>query len=772
MKKALIIGILITVKFNSISQQNFWNTGVLNDGSIGNLFGTQNNQPIAIYTNSIQRAFFTSGNFLTTPYDLIAPNSGSGDGLMIRAQGTSQSNLEMFTALQGTTHIKWGVSGAISGQNGRFEQFANGSGFYFNAREAGGRFKFARGTVITGMIGTNNFWRIGEQADGANLNGARRLEVVDNTWQFRITRSPNGAFTDFETRTNGNFTILPTGGNVGINMGTNPTSTLDVNGNARIRDVQVGVPNSILIGVNAGGSADVNVRRLDFSGNSQQVLLGNGTWGTLPPTSPINGASNAAWISPSGNVEWGTTILEHNTEIPMGIYKVLYRTGVNSNNTVTIGGAVYQPSSRLYVDNDNLANGAVIRSYSWNGVSVASRTGIGSYAYDADFLYGTYTLGFRGSRVHGLFAYGRDGSVYTTGVRGLAVTSNPNSVVYGGDYLVGGTTYYENVGVRGDANGCLKQNIGGMFRAGNTGTLAIGVYGESPDQATYSGSSYAGYFVGNTVITGASLWVSDSTLKENISPISDALDSLLLSLQPMSYTFKQDGDAQRLNLKEGTQFGVLAQQVEPLFPTLVHTVTHPAQYDTLGIEISPSFTYKAVDVSQLVPIMLSDLQRKTAIINNQTNELNILNSTVDSLIFTITNLNERLTLLENCLSNLLPALCQANQMAIQQTPQETQEYLEKTINITLSNRNNIILNQNVPNPFAESTVISYSIPSTVQKAQIHFYDGQGKLINTLEINERGNGQLNVFANDLSTGVYTYSLVADGQIVATKRMMKN
>jgi hypothetical protein len=130
-----------------------------------------------------------------------------------------------------------------------------------------------------------------------------------------------------------------------------------------------------------------------------------------------------------------------------------------------------------------------------------------------------------------------------------------------------------------------------------------------------------------------------------------------------------------------------------------------------------------------------------------------------------------LTLLENCLSNILPALCQANQAAVMQTPEETQEYMERTINITLSNRNNIVLNQNVPNPFAESTVISFSIPSTVLKAQIHFYDGSGKLINSVEIMERGSGTLNVFANDLSTGVYTYSLVADGQIISTKRMMK-
>lgn len=56
-------------------------------------------------------------------------------------------------------------------------------------------------------------------------------------------------------------------------------------------------------------------------------------------------------------------------------------------------------------------------------------------------------------------------------------------------------------------------------------------------------------------------------------------------------------------------------------------------------------------------------------------------------------------------------------------------------------------------------------------AQIHFYDGQGKLINSVEITNRGAGQLNVFAEDLSSGTYTYTLVADGQIVSTKKMVK-
>ena len=45
------------------------------------------------------------------------------------------------------------------------------------------------------------------------------------------------------------------------------------------------------------------------------------------------------------------------------------------------------------------------------------------------------------------------------------------------------------------------------------------------------------------------------------------------------------------------------------------------------------------------------------------------------------------------------------------------------------------------------------------------------LIKTVELTERGAGQIIVYGGDLSSGVYTYTLVADGQIVSSKKMVK-
>lgn len=56
------------------------------------------------------------------------------------------------------------------------------------------------------------------------------------------------------------------------------------------------------------------------------------------------------------------------------------------------------------------------------------------------------------------------------------------------------------------------------------------------------------------------------------------------------------------------------------------------------------------------------------------------------------------------------------------------------------------------------------------KAQLMFYNAQGKLIQTLDLATRGAGSLNVFAHDLSTGTYTYMLLIDGEVKATRKMI--
>jgi hypothetical protein len=299
-----------------------------------------------------------------------------------------------------------------------------------------------------------------------------------------------------------------------------------------------------------------------------------------------------------------------------------------------------------------------------------------------------------------------------------------------------------------------------MFRSGAGGAMSIGVYGEANVPDTYVGQAYAAYFAGAVLTSGGSLWgASDQSFKDSIQALANT-DSLLMQLETVSFNYKQTGNAQQLNLPKGIRYGVLAQQVEQVLPSVVREVTHPAMYDTSGVETSAAFTYKVVDMSQLVPLMLTDLQKKT--IQN-----GLLTNRIDSLETTVGALTSRLDLLENCLSALIPGLC-SNQSAL---PINGTNGIANTQTIGLSDGKSVVLDQNVPNPFAESTVIRYYIPTSVIKAQLHFYDASGRLVNTMEVTGRGEGHVSVFAQDLSSGIYTYALVADAQVIDTKRMMK-
>jgi len=125
------------------------------------------------------------------------------------------------------------------------------------------------------------------------------------------------------------------------------------------------------------------------------------------------------------------------------------------------------------------------------------------------------------------------------------------------------------------------------------------------------------------------------------------------------------------------------------------------------------------------------------------------------------------------LYGMITHCCQAAQpMQIQNNnhniPSIQNEY---TMEVRLRNEDMIVLNQNAPNPFKEQTTITWYLPERVQRAQLIFTNNLGQVIKIVDIRENGQGRLVVYAEDLSSGMYNYSLIVDGQIVETKRMTK-
>jgi len=162
------------------------------------------------------------------------------------------------------------------------------------------------------------------------------------------------------------------------------------------------------------------------------------------------------------------------------------------------------------------------------------------------------------------------------------------------------------VGVYGTAK--TSQNLA-LFTAGVAGLAhwrgGIGVYGgvNSPMCTLPLGTIYAGYFngtvkVNGTLIATAVSTTSDLSQKENIQQIPLSLAEKIPLLNPVSYTLKQDSmwkyDKEATEL-QGTHYGLLAQEVQKIFPELVYE--RGEQLSINYIELIPLLILKVQELS-------------------------------------------------------------------------------------------------------------------------------------------------------------------------------
>ncbi|WP_339815464.1 tail fiber domain-containing protein, partial [uncultured Imperialibacter sp.] len=84
---------------------------------------------------------------------------------------------------------------------------------------------------------------------------------------------------------------------------------------------------------------------------------------------------------------------------------------------------------------------------------------------------------------------------------------------------------------------------------------------------------------------------SDIRLKENIKPLDSPLDKILAS-EGLSYNYKADADTE-------IHFGVIAQEIEKLFP-------HMVKEDSRG--------YKSVNYTELIPVLIEAIKEQQKLI--------------------------------------------------------------------------------------------------------------------------------------------------------------
>jgi Chaperone of endosialidase/Secretion system C-terminal sorting domain len=238
-------------------------------------------------------------------------------------------------------------------------------------------------------------------------------------------------------------------------------------------------------------------------------------------------------------------------------------------------------------------------------------------------------------------------------------------------------------------------------------------------------NSYAGFFQGDVFATGL-YQGSDRKLKTNIATETNMLD-LLQQLNPVTYQYNTSA-FKGLNLSSDKQHGLIAQELQAVFPELVKA----SRYTNLDEKGSTSLSdeFLAVNYQGLIPIMLKAIQE--------------LKGKVDAL--------------ETALSQ------KGNATAIEAEPGKT--IATKAGNFKASQ---FTLLQNTPNPFSGTTTIRYALPEGVSNATIAVFDLNGKM--QLQYgNLNGSSQITINGNTLQPGMYIYTLLAEGQEVVSKRMI--
>jgi hypothetical protein len=345
------------------------------------------------------------------------------------------------------------------------------------------------------------------------------------------------------------------------------------------------------------------------------------------------------------------------------------------------------------------------------------------------------------------------------GYQALLVNNADNNSAFGFGALAGNTSGNSNVAVgentiynttSGNYNTAIGNASGQVNTTGSNNTF-VG-YGADASANNLSNATAIGngaivnasnkVRIGNTfatiVIEGQTAWTfpSDGRFKNNITEDVKGL-SFIKKLRPVNYKFdtklfdqflmKNMPDSSKAKHLQGVDYtasaniihtGFIAQEVQQA------AISSGYIFEGVHVPVDANDNY-GVAYSQFVVPLVKAVQE----LSKTTDSLKTVILGQDSVNKSLQNQIDRIV--NSCCP--LPSTSHHMQNSNGNNSGSNANSIGNT-NVDLTDVNSIVLNQNVPNPFAEQTIISFNIPVINNSAQVLFYNNNGMLIKTADYN--------------------------------------
>tara|TARA_R110000868_G_scaffold368227_3_gene631259 strand:- start:4385 stop:6727 length:2343 start_codon:yes stop_codon:yes gene_type:complete len=613
------------------------NTANVDSSLIINIEGDRTAKPFQVFSSSSVYNGAIWGEAISE-----SSNEGSQRGVLGFANGLGTGQ---HTGVFGGA-VNFDATG--SSRQGIYGQAASKSKFNFGVRalaqgEGSGEI-VAIGDEMDGNAGSFNIG--GGFYPSGNINGNVGVDVavegssgarVNLGAEFRVSTTASGQNSGVQTIVNGSSSLnrgfwgLINGNNNNVGM------ELNVNGGSSNRGLIINADTAAIL--NGDVIINGNLTYDGMSGSSSSTLYNLNT--TAGDTSFIISADGSESISGALKVRSQTegqnrgvdsrvTSGSENSEVQIGTYG--RASGEGSGTHYGSYGISLSNGGGNNYGSYGYAQGVGKYNFGVQAVAVGSGSGeVVAIGDEVDGNFGSYNIG------GGFYPSGN-----TNGNTGIDVSVEGDQgqrINIGGEFRVSTTASGHNSGVQTIVNGSSSLNRGfwglingdnnnvGMDLTVNGGTSNIGLIINAETAAELNGNTTIG---GNLVVngfiehTGTITQTSDRRLKTNIQPLKNSLENTL-KLRGVSYNWIDDDRAQ------DNQIGVIAQEVEEIYPEFVHT-------DEEGM--------KSVNYSQMTAVLIEAVKA----LNKEIQDLKEYNEVLQAKVEGQKNLEYRLAQIEALLN--------------------------------------------------------------------------------------------------------------------------